>query len=159
MNRPELNNDSPTPSKHSSITLDISVVTNALDCSTRPHQRRGRQFSRDAEPDTLDRAMDRLVERLLPNFQRYLDSLEGRDFGKDGNLQLARSITRLLRRLDCCLTCTKCGESAYAIRYVDKCRPGRWIWRFEHTPSRRHGGTVAIPHLILALKSRVDNFE
>lgn len=104
----------------------------------------------------VDAAVDKIIlkiaERLLPDLQQHLDTLQGKDFGHQRNVELARNLNRIFSRLGCQLACPKCGEAATAIRYVDMSRGGSWLWRFEHTPARRHGGTVAIPVLKVRLK-------
>lgn len=110
------------------------------------------------EPQAADVAVDllfsKVVVRLLPQLQQHLDTLKGQDFGPEGNSELARNLNRILRRLGCCINCPKCGESATAIRYLNMGRGGSRLWRFEHTPSRRHGGTRAIPTLEVRIKPK-----
>lgn len=101
----------------------------------------------------VDKVLLKLVKGLLPELQRHLDSLQGKDFGRERNAELARNLNRILGRLGCEVICPKCGESATAVRYLDMSRPGSWLWRFEHTPARRHGGTVAIPPLRVRVKT------
>lgn len=98
-------------------------------------------------PDAVDEAVDLLMARLGPDLQRHLDSLDGRNLGKIGNAEFAKSLTRMLRRLGFQLECCQCGLPAVALRYS---RAGNAnVFRFEHTPSVRHGGTTAIPRLEL----------
>jgi hypothetical protein len=100
-------------------------------------------------PEAVDAAMDRIVEKLLPDLQRHLDSLSGKDFGEESNLLLAKSLTRLLRRLGCQISCDSCGIPVSAIRYGKAGNAVRGSWRFEHTSVVRHGGKRAVPRLQL----------
>ena len=115
------------------------------------HSNTAKDFT--AADAAVDRLFSKVVAKLLPDLQRHLDTLEGKDFGREANASLARNLNRILKRLSCCVACAKCGEPTSAIRYVDMSRGGSWLWRFEHTPSRRHGGTVAIPPLQLRIKT------
>ncbi len=98
----------------------------------------------------VDEAVNRLVARLAPDLSQHLATLEGRSFGEAGNSGFAKSLTRLIRRLGFCLECP-CGSAAVALRF-------QWsgstnVFKFEHTPSVRHGGTTTIPKLTLVSKS------
>lgn len=95
-------------------------------------------------PEAVDQAMDMLIARLLPIIQRHLDeNLVGKDFGREVNSQLAKSLTRMLRRLGVLVEC-KCGTPVPAIRYVDSGKGPSWVWRYEHSGSVRHGGTKGL---------------
>jgi hypothetical protein len=106
-------------------------------------------------PEAVDAAMDRLVLRLLPDLQRHLDTLVGRDFGEVANAELAKSITRLLRRLGCCVECPKCHEPASAVRFGDVGSRGgsRLVWKYEHSATVRHGGTLIVGPLKLVSRN------
>jgi hypothetical protein len=87
------------------------------------------------------------MARLVPDLQRHLVALEGRNLGEIGNADFAKSLTRMLRRLGFQLECCQCALPAVALRYS---RAGNAnVFRFEHTPLVRHGGTTAIPRLEL----------
>jgi hypothetical protein len=101
----------------------------------------------------IDGVISKVAVKLLPELQRHLDTLEGKNFGREANAELARNLNRILKRFSCDIVCPKCGECTTAIRYVYMRPGGNWSWRFEHTPSRRHGNTVSIPPLKLQIRS------
>jgi hypothetical protein len=137
------------PAKSEEVLSLINVLPppESLKADSRPAKKN------EVADAAVDKVLLKLVKGLLPELQRHLDSLQGKDFGRERNVELARNLNRVLSRLGCEVACPKCGEAATAIRYLDMSRPGNWLWRFEHTPARRHGGTVAIPLFKVRLKS------
>jgi hypothetical protein len=97
-------------------------------------------------PKAVDEAIDRMMARLAPDLAKHLASLEGRNFGEEGNAEFAKCLTRMLRRLGFGVACG-CGKPAVALRYYFSGHSS--VFKFEHTPSIRHGGGIAIPKLTL----------
>lgn len=101
-------------------------------------------------PAAIDAAFERLIEKLLPTLESHLRSLEGLNLGDEANADLARSITRLLRRLDCSLLCPHCHKLASSLRYTQSSTPPTLVFKFEHPGGRpRHGGRHSVPELRL----------
>jgi hypothetical protein len=100
-------------------------------------------------PRTVDAAMDRLLIKLIPALQQHLDTLVGRDLGRAANADLAKSITRLLRRLGSwALECPHCQEPA-VLRYLPRDRPPYAVFRYEHSKRLRHGASKSLGPLRL----------
>jgi hypothetical protein len=93
-------------------------------------------------PEALDAAFDQIVGRLIPDLQRHLDTLVGKNFGPDANIQLSKAINALLIRLGCVLECPRCQAPA-KLRYTVYDRHNGPQFKYEHTPQKRCGGTRA----------------
>jgi len=110
---------------------------------------------RPGTPEAVDAAIDaNLVSRLLPELQRHLDSLVGKDFGTEGNRDLAKALTRLARRLGVAFECPNCSAPAGSIRYSQYGMNRSSIWRYEHSNHLRHGGSATLGPLSLVLLTR-----
>lgn len=106
--------------------------------------------------DAVEAAFNQLISRLVPTLQEHLDTLVGQDFGLEQNAKLSKAITRLLRRLGCALECPHCQERS-VLRF-SRMKGEHGYFRYEHTPSKRHGGTKAVGPLKL-LTSESDNLR
>jgi hypothetical protein len=107
----------------------------------------------ESNVEAVDKAMDKIIERLLPDLNAHFKTLEGKDFGFEENTQLAKSITRLLRRLGCCLECPKCRMPAVSLRYAPVGQKKTPVFTYEHKGIRRHGGTIAVNTLKIVLRT------
>ncbi len=128
---------------------DIEVLVKALIPTNRPVKTpRHRKKPSAGTPQAVDAAFNCVVSRLIPDLQRHLDTLVGKDFGVQFNSELSKAVSRLLKRLGCSLECPHCHEPAY-LRYTsfDKHRGPQF--KYEHSPQKRHGGTKAISPLKL----------
>jgi len=106
----------------------------------------------------VDNAMNHLIARLIPELQQHLNSLVGNNFGPIINADLAKAITRLLRRLGpWALECPHCKGPA-VLRFSHSSERTNGIFRYEHSPSKRHGAsTVLGPLRIIPIQSDVTN--
>lgn len=105
-------------------------------------------------PEAVDEAFRDLAMRLAPELQKHLNTLVGRDFGIEGNRELAKAVTRLLRHLDCGLACPHCAEVARSILFAQAGSDRGFIFRYEHDAGNRHGGTRKVPELTLRPRDR-----
>ena len=103
---------------------------------------------RPCTPDGIDAAFTRLVAKLLPALADYLKQLEGLNLGVEKNADLAKCITRLLKRFDCALVCPHCQEKAGALRYTQCGNAVTPVFKYQHQRTS-HGGTKSVGPLNL----------
>jgi hypothetical protein len=144
-----------TPSHRQTFADDINLLLAALTPRSEGSSKRSDRVlrQRPGTPAAVDASVDELVSQLMPDLQRHLDTLNGKTFGPEANADLAKSITRLLRRLGLAIECPKCSEPAVSLRY-DWCGTSVTpVFRYEHSASSRHGGTTALGPLKLILRN------
>lgn len=141
-----------TPEQHQIKTAanndlaDVIVLfAEALTLPSRPFERSSRLTSTGTLPCTpaaFDAAFNRLVDRLMPTLSTHFKELEGLNLGVAQNAELAKTITRLLTRLECSLVCPHCHELASALRYTKSGNAKTPVFKYWHR-TKGHGGTVS----------------
>lgn len=145
-NRKETHEDTRDRTSPGTARLEVGLLVQALTPRSllAVRQRGSQRFLDGASAQAVDDAMDNLVSRLVPDLQRHLDSLVGLNLGPKENGDLAKAITRLLRRLGRWrLACPHCKQPA-VLRYLQPPNRPNGVFRYEHRPSVRHGGTIAV---------------